>query len=52
MQAINFSLDEKLLKEIDRLVKRNKTSRSALVSEALREHLKRMREPELHEKKR
>jgi len=52
MQTIQVVLEEKLLKDTDRVVKRTKTNRSALIREALREHLKRVRERELDEQER
>ncbi len=52
MQTIQFVIEEKLLKDTDRVVKRKKTNRSALIREALREHLKRVHEQELDERER
>jgi len=52
MQTIQVVLEEKLLKDADRVVKRTKTNRSALIREALREYLKRARERELDEQER
>ncbi len=52
MHTIQVVLEEKLLKDTDRVVKRKKTNRSALIREALREHLKRVREQELDEQER
>lgn len=52
MHTIQVVLEEKLLKDTDRVVKRKKTNRSALIREALREHLKRVREQELEEQER
>jgi metal-responsive CopG/Arc/MetJ family transcriptional regulator len=42
MPTINVVLDKKLLQAVDREARRRKVSRSALVREALREHLKRL----------
>jgi metal-responsive CopG/Arc/MetJ family transcriptional regulator len=42
MQTIQVVLEEKLLKDADRVVRRKKTNRSALIREALREHLHRL----------
>lgn len=47
MQTIQVVLDAKLLKAADSAAKRQKLNRSALIREALREHLKRLREREL-----
>jgi metal-responsive CopG/Arc/MetJ family transcriptional regulator len=52
MQTIQVVLEEKLLKDTDRVVRQKKTNRSALIREALREHLKRVREQELDEQER
>jgi metal-responsive CopG/Arc/MetJ family transcriptional regulator len=46
MKAIQIVIDDGLLREADRLVRRTKSNRSALVRQALREHLTRHR---LHE---
>lgn len=45
-------LDEKLLRAADRAARRVHVNRSALVREALREHLKRMRVLEMEERDR
>ena len=42
MQIIQIVLDEKLLKAADQAAKRTKRNRSALVRDALREHLRRL----------
>lgn len=42
MQTIQVVLDESLLKGADRAARRTKVNRSALIREALREHLKRL----------
>jgi metal-responsive CopG/Arc/MetJ family transcriptional regulator len=47
METIQVVLDAKLLKAADSVAKRQKVNRSALIREALREHLKRLREREL-----
>ena len=52
MQTIQVVLDAKLLKAADSAAKRRKVNRSALIREALREHLKRIRQRELEEQDR
>jgi metal-responsive CopG/Arc/MetJ family transcriptional regulator len=52
MQTIQVVLEEKLLRDADRVVRKTKTNRSALIREALREHLKRVRMHELEEQER
>ena len=47
MKTVQITLEEPLLREVDRAVKRLKTSRSAFVREALRAALARLREAEL-----
>ncbi len=42
METVQIVLDKKLLVAADRAAKRSKVNRSALVREALREHLRRM----------
>jgi metal-responsive CopG/Arc/MetJ family transcriptional regulator len=42
METIEIKVDERLLRAADRAARRQKTNRSALVREALREHLKRL----------
>jgi metal-responsive CopG/Arc/MetJ family transcriptional regulator len=52
MQTIQVVMEEKLLKDTDRVVRRKKTNRSALIREALREHLKRAEMRELEDRDR
>jgi metal-responsive CopG/Arc/MetJ family transcriptional regulator len=52
MQTIQVVLDSKLLKAADVAAKRQKVNRSYLIRNALREHLKRLRELELEEQER
>jgi metal-responsive CopG/Arc/MetJ family transcriptional regulator len=52
VQAIQIVLDEKLLKAADVAAKRQKVNRSALIRNALREHLKQLRTFELEERER
>jgi metal-responsive CopG/Arc/MetJ family transcriptional regulator len=52
METIQVVLDTKLLKATDVAAKRQKLNRSALVRDALRQHLKRLRELELEEQDR
>lgn len=52
MQTIQLVLDAPLLKAADLAAKRQKVNRSALIREALAQHLKRLRELELEEKDR
>ena len=42
MQTIEVAVDEQLLRAADRAARHKKINRSALVREALREHLKRL----------
>ena len=42
METVQIVLDKKLLMAADRAARRSKVNRSALVREALREHLRRM----------
>ena len=42
METVQIVLDKKLLVAADRAAKRSKVNRSALVREALREHLRRL----------
>jgi metal-responsive CopG/Arc/MetJ family transcriptional regulator len=42
METVQIVLDEKLLRDTDRAARRTKQNRSALVREALREHLQRL----------
>ena len=46
METIQVVLDKKLLRAADAAAKRQKLNRSALIRQALREHLKRMSELE------
>ena len=43
METIQIVIDKKLLEATDRLVQRRKTSRLALVRDALREHIRRLK---------
>ena len=43
MQIVQIVLDEKLLQATDHAAKRTKRNRSALVRDALREHLRRLK---------
>jgi len=52
METIQVVLDAKLLRAADLAAKRQKVNRSALVRQALQEHLKRLRELELEERDR
>jgi metal-responsive CopG/Arc/MetJ family transcriptional regulator len=52
METIQIVLDKKLLKATDSAAKRQKVNRSALVRNALREHLKRLRDLELEKQDR
>ena len=52
METIQVVLDTKLLKAADLAAKRHKLNRSALIREALQQHLKRLRELELEEQDR
>jgi len=52
METIQVVLDAKLLKAADLAAKRQKVNRSALVRQALQEHLKRLRDLELEEQDR
>ena len=52
METIQVVLDTKLLKATDFAAKRQKVNRSALVREALQQHLKRLRDLELEERDR
>lgn len=47
MHTIRIVLDEQLLRAADRTARRLRTSRSALIREALGDHLKRLRSQEL-----
>jgi metal-responsive CopG/Arc/MetJ family transcriptional regulator len=52
METIQVVLDTKLLKATDLAAKRQKVNRSALVREALQQHLKRLHDLELEEQDR
>lgn len=52
METIQVVLDAKLLKAADIAAKRQKLNRSALIRDALREHLRRLRELQLEERER
>ncbi len=52
MQTIQVVLDTKLLKAADLAAKRHKVNRSALIRQALQQHLKRLHELELEERDR
>ena len=49
METIQVVLDTNLLKATDRAARRRKVNRSALIREALHEHLKRLQARELEE---
>lgn len=42
METIQIVIDSKLLEQADRVVRRTKINRSALIRDALRQHLKRL----------
>ena len=52
METIQVVLDEKLLRAADHAAKRYKVNRSALIRQALQQHLKRLRELEMEEQDR
>jgi metal-responsive CopG/Arc/MetJ family transcriptional regulator len=52
MTTIQMTLEEDLLKEIDRTVKKLKTTRSALIRDSIRKHLKSLKVSELEERQR
>ena len=52
MQTVQIVLDEALLEAADEVARRNKLNRSALVREALRHYLKRLRLEELERRER
>jgi metal-responsive CopG/Arc/MetJ family transcriptional regulator len=52
MQTIQVVLDTKLLKAANLAAKRHKVNRSALIRQALQQHLKRLHELELEEQDR
>ena len=52
METIQVVLDQKLLRATDRVARRTKQNRSALIREALREHLRRLEVQTLEERDR
>lgn len=52
METIQVVLDQKLLKSADTAAKREKVNRSALIRQALEEHLKRLHMRDLEERDR
>ncbi len=52
MHAIQVVLDKKLLNAADRAARRERINRSALIRNALREHLKKLRIREMEERER
>lgn len=52
METVQVVLGSKLLKAVDLAAKRQKVNRSALIRQALEEHLKRIRRAELEERDR
>jgi metal-responsive CopG/Arc/MetJ family transcriptional regulator len=52
METVQIVLDKKLLQATDRAARRTKQNRSALVREALREHLQRLEVSALEERDR
>lgn len=52
MATIQVVLDKALLKAADQAARRAKVNRSALIREALREHLKKLRVTELEDRER
>ena len=52
MKTIQIVLEEDLLRAADREARRNRVNRSALIREALREHLKRRRLSEMDARER
>ena len=52
METIQVVLDTKLLKAADLAAKRQKVNRSALIRQALQEHLRRLRTVDLEERDR
>jgi metal-responsive CopG/Arc/MetJ family transcriptional regulator len=52
METVQIVLDEKLLRATDQAARRTKQNRSALVREALREHLRRLEVRALEERDR
>ena len=52
MEIVQIVLDKKLLRATDQAARRTKRNRSALVRDALREHLRRLRVCEMEERDR
>jgi metal-responsive CopG/Arc/MetJ family transcriptional regulator len=52
METIQVVLDKPLLQAADRQARKTKVNRSALIRDALREHLQRVRQKELEEQDR
>lgn len=52
METIQVVMDAGLLKATDRVARRLKTNRSALIRDAVREHLRQLRTRELEEQER
>jgi metal-responsive CopG/Arc/MetJ family transcriptional regulator len=52
METVQVVLDAKLLKATDAAAKRQKVNRSALIRQALQEHLKRLRERDMEDRDR
>lgn len=52
METIQVVLDARLLKAADVAARRHKVNRSALIREALQEHLRRLRQVDLEERDR
>ena len=52
METVQIVLDKKLLQATDRAARRAKRNRSALVRDALREHLRRLRVQEMEQRDR
>jgi len=52
METVQIVLDKKLLRAADQVARRTKRNRSALVSDALREHLQRLAIRDLEERDR
>ena len=52
MKVIQMTLDEELIKDVDKIVKKIGTTRSAFTRDALRNSLKKIHELELKEKHR
>ena len=52
MKTIQMTLDENLLNQVDKVIRRLKTNRSAFIRESLQFHLERQRIKELEKKHR